>query len=95
MDGLANGGVGRYIDNSQKALVDDQLNTWASVVRPRVWSGNCNNKTASSVSVYKKNGSLVVGATPGVGVKRSVKTRAVKASLESDSMCGGYPRELL
>lgn len=65
MDGLVNGGVGRYIDNSQKALVDDQLKDWIATARPDVWAGNCDSKLEPTRAVFKANGNIAVGSGYG------------------------------
>jgi len=90
MDGWISGGIARYIDALQKALVDDQLKIWNNVVKPRALSGNCDLKKESSQSVFKVDGHIAVGTTPGAGVK---KTSRLRGSSQGDShkFCGGYP----
>jgi hypothetical protein len=90
MDGLVTGGVGRYIDNSQKALVDDQLKDWIATARVQVRAGHCAWKLVSSRAVYKSNGHIV----PYVGVAAAMGADTEDAvPEESRPICEGYHKK--
>jgi len=73
MDGKASGGLAKYVDRSEIAMIKSQLSDWDTIVRPDVWSGNCDSKLRPTEAIDKASAVASSTAAFRGGMKATAK----------------------
>lgn len=86
MDGEAIGGLEKYVDPSEVAMIKSQLKDWDTIVRPMVWSGNCDLKLQPSEAIDKSTTIMATASAFRGGFK------AVANGKKSGLICSGVQK---